>query len=506
MIKPIQRRPLRFVPRFVSELPFTIDDKAKRRLQNVGQYFGIVLLVGLIGYLFLNYNASVTVHYNLSQKSKDLSQLGPKARVASATVDGQQITKLTDDLVYFTTAMPFQFDTADVKVTFKNDNEDQTLSMGFQDDTTWHYTNVPFDIPYITNLNWQTVGLGPVLYQRTPVYMSVNDFVTHPPKDAIIGTYGDDMDIGNTEQTKLSNYQPASTQTTIDTPFRGTHTLYVYLDHEPFQMTIEKQDLNWYEDPDPVTVKIYKGQDLVYTVTGNDDGITNASHTTGAPQEIKIKNPSQELPESGVYKVVIMANSDTLIKRISTNLHKIVFQGPIFLAGNASSYPDVVASTSATTLYTNALSLSALTYHGAGEQTLQVGDQQLSLNTLRIPQTITPKEDLTKIVVPQNDVVLDPFQGYFAFSADQFFQPTTYHVMPITNAQDATLADYIITQYKPPHIENGWQVNEYTFDINNAYINKNRLSWLIKAPDLKENGNAILIKDIQVTYYKKGWL
>ncbi|MGI0060214.1 MAG: hypothetical protein ACREBJ_10655, partial [Nitrosotalea sp.] len=299
----MQRRPLGFVPRFVSELPFSIDEKTKRRLQNVGQYFGIVLLVGLVGYLLLNHNSSVTIHYSLSQKSKDFSQLGPKARVSSVTVDGQQVTKMTDDLVYFTTTMPFRFDTADVKVTFKNQNQDQTLNVGFQDDATWHYADVAYDVPFITSLNWQTVGLGPVLYQRTPAYTSVQDFIHNPPKDAIIGTYGDKMSIGGTEQTKLSNYHPASDPTVIDTALRGTHTMYVYLDHEPFEMTIEKQDLNWYEDPDPVTINIYKGQDQVYTVTGGDDGITDASHKVVAPQEIKIKNPSQELPESGVYKV-----------------------------------------------------------------------------------------------------------------------------------------------------------------------------------------------------------
>src|SRR6185437_807582 len=99
-----------------------------------------------------------------------------------------------------------------------------------------------------------------------------------------------------------------------------------------------------------------------------DDGITDASHKVLPPTDITIANPGPGLPETGIYKIVIDDNSDTVIKSIRTNLHKIVFAQSIFPIANRSAYYGVVSSTSATTVYTNALSLSALTYHTPGEQ------------------------------------------------------------------------------------------------------------------------------------------
>ena len=51
-----------------------------------------------------------------------------------------------------------------------------------------------------------------------------------------------------------------------------------------------------------------------------------------------------------------------------------------------------------------------------------------------------------------------------------------------------------------------WQVNERTFDLATAYTEDNKLSWTVKAPKLKERGGEIIIKDIQITFHKKGWL
>lgn len=493
---------------YLKELPFHLDKKALERLRIAGQFLGIILLTAFVAYIFLVniMPFGITVHYNLQQNDKAISPLGPKNRVKIESINGQNIFHQTHDLIYFTTKMPFAFDDATVKITYRNPSDDQTIALGFRDQNTWHYDTKPMDIPFFNNLSWSAIGTSPpILYQRNQTFGTVENFLTNPPKNALIGTYAYDTAIGSTAPT-MQDYKPSTTGTIIDTPLRGKHTFSVYLKKEPFRITIEKQDLNWYDDPDPVTVNVYKDQDLVYQVIADDDGIIDNSQKTLAPQEITIQNPGPDLPEDGIYKIVIDANADTIIKKITTNLHKIVFSGSLFPAGNSQSYGTVISSTSATTFYTNALLLSATSFHETGLQTITVGNQVVPITRVKNTYPITPKDDITKVSIPNGDIVLNGFQGYFAFSEDQFFEPTKYHILPITSKDDVNLVDYIIADYFPPQKIEDWQIAERTFDIRSAFIKNGTLSWLIMAPHLKENNHEILIGNIDVTFHKKPWI
>jgi hypothetical protein len=504
MIKQINRRQMLFVRHYF----YFLSEKTRIRLQVFGQFCGIILLTAIIAFVFLNIFAplGITIQYTMGQDNNNISTIGPSNRVSTIMLNGQKVTKTNNDLVYFTTDIPFNFDSATVKIWYKNSNPDQTFSVGFQDQENWDYDIKPFDVPFFNTLTWEKSGSNPILYQRKQAYKSAGAFLQNPPKNAIIGTFDiDNTDIGDTSKTRIADYQPSKKNTIITAPLRGKHVIYAYLDQEPFHMIIQKQDLNWYAGADPMTVSIYKGNSLVDQVTEPDDGITVASSKIGNIQKIDIDSSSSGFPQSGVYKIVINADEDTIIKSITTNLHKLVFQGSLFLAGNNQVYPGVNDSSSATTVYTNALSLSAMTYHVAGEQQITVDNQILNLNSTQYPQTITPSNNLSEIIVPKNDVILDGFQGYFAFSRGQFFLPTKYHVLPITSDYDIPLTDYILTDYSPSYKEAGWQVNEQTFDLHSAYINNNNLSWIIEAPQLKERNNTLLIKNIQVTFHKNGW-
>ena len=60
-------------------------------------------------------------------------------------------------------------------------------------------------------------------------------------------------------------------------------------------------------------------------------------------------------------------------------------------------YPSVAASTSATTLYTNALAITAQTYHDQARQTIQVNEKTLPLRTTQVQEQITTPYDFPKI-------------------------------------------------------------------------------------------------------------
>jgi hypothetical protein len=496
--------PIRFLNR---EVTFTIDQKTIDRARTVGQFFGIILFTGCIVYTLLINTAPLgVIDYHSLSKDQFISEPGPKERVTIKKLHGEKIFFQNHDLSYFTTRMPFPFDKATVKVTYQNPDPDQIIEIGFQDQEQFHFDTKPLDVPFLNSLMWKKTGAHPTLYQREPNFETVDDFITHPPMDAIIGTFAYDAGMGNIFQAQVPDYQPAYKETIITAPLRGKHIFYAYLKDEPFTMTIQKQDLNWYTDLDVMTVKIYKDGELVYQTSADDDGIHDSSGKSKPPQEIIIKNPGPDLPENGVYKIVIDANGDTIIKRISTNLHKIIFQGSLYPAANREQYHSVIASTSATTVYTNALALSAKSYHTAGLQTIFVDNQLLTVNTLKDNQIITPQAELAKVIIPRNDIILSAHQGYFAFEPEHFFLPSQYHVMPVTSHADINLVDYILADYSQPKKQGTWQVNEMIFDIRGATIKDGKLNWIISAPKLKENDRQLIIKDIEITFEKKPWI
>lgn len=493
---------------YIKEFPFHLNKKAMQRVRILGEFLGVILLTAFIAYILLSNFAplGVTTEYNSLNDHKDISELGPKNRVKTEINNGSIIYHQFHDLIYFNTNMPFPFETAKVRITFKNTDPTQTLSVGFQDQELWHYNTKALDVPFLNNLSWKKDGDNPILYQREKHFDSVDAFLANPPKDLLIGTYAYEPGFEKSLDTQLNDYSPASQATIIDTPLRGKHTIYAYLKNEPFKMTIQKQDLNWYEDPDVMTIKVYKDRDLVFQTTADDDGIIDNSKKVLTPQEVTIKNPGSDLPESGIYKIVIEGNGDSIIKRITTNLHKLVFAGSLFPMGNHDVYPQLIASTAATTVYTNALLLSAMSYHNAGLQKIQVGNQFLDVDTIKINKSITPPDPITQIILPKNDVLLNGFQGYFAFAENQFFLPTPYRIVPLTNKEDTEMVDYILTSYHPARKIDDWQVNELTFDIRSAFIKNGRLSWIITAPGLKDNNHEILIKNIDITFNKKPWI
>jgi hypothetical protein len=275
------------------------------------------------------------------------------------------------------------------------------------------------------------------------------------------------------------------------------------LSHEPFNMTLTKRDLNWQNDPDAVKISVYKGKDKVFDATIDDDGNSSNNRNAGQPQSVEIKNPGPGLPEAGVYKIIIDTPGDSMITNITTNLHKLAFEGPLYVADNHEVYGDIVAKTKPTLLTTNAQSLSFRSDHEQSK-TATIGKQVININKPNQVFNAISTTPTTNVIVPSSDMIING-TGYFAFNPDQFFVPTPYKILPINSAEDIDQADYILTDYKTPTHQGEWLVAEREFDLHDAAIQKGQLSWLINAPGLKENKRTVEYKSIEMTLTKKGW-
>jgi hypothetical protein len=458
-------------------------------------FFG-TLAFGLLGFILIsNYTPLGVTKTYVYSKDKEISALGPKERVF---VDGL-IQKQTSDLIYFTTEMPYRFESAKVRITFQNPNLNQDLYLGFRDKGQWHYETKLIDTPVLDGLDWQKVGNEPTLFQRQPQYRSVQEFFRNAPEDKIIGVYNFDSNI--LPVNSIPDYTSSNKETVIDTALRGKQIFYVFVKDEPFKISISKQDLNWYEGEDVATVKIYKDKLMVYSAIIDDDGIIDSSKKVITTQEAIIQNPGPGLPENGIYKVVIDSTDDSIVKKISTNLKNIVFEGPLFLIGNSES--SQVIDKAASTMFTDALVITAKTIHDSGLQEIKIGDKILKLENRNQEVATDSAGVLTEVYVPKNDVIINGLLGYFAFSKDSFFRPSAYKIIPLTKKEDLEVVDFVLATYNQPITSGEWKISEMTFDLSSAEFKNGKLSWLIKAPGLKEKGSEIRIKNIEVEFTKK---
>ncbi|MBI3486024.1 hypothetical protein HY025_03695 [Candidatus Daviesbacteria bacterium] len=472
------------------------------KLQIFSRAFFIFAGISLIVYIAQANIAPLGMKTKLSSEvEKDNIKLVPLQRVQKL----QDTTiKIIDDVVYFSTDMQAQYESAHIKVTFKNDDPSQNVYLGFQDQDIWHYDTKLIDSPILNNLNWDRIGSNPTIYQKVKKYNSYEDFLKNPPLDSVIGTY--DFDDNLLRQKGLDDYKPSDKLTVINTPLRGKVVFYTYISNEWFKLWVKKQDLNNYQDPDVTTIKIYKQDDVVYTANIDDDGIRDGSGKVLPPQETYIQNPGPGLPEPGVYKVVIDAGGDTIIRQIKTNMHKIVFASPIFPISNHEVYPNVVDQTTPNKLYSDALVFQAITYHPEATQSVKLSNQVLNLTEAKKEEATVSAQAFTEVNVPKSDVVLKGFLGYFAFDKTQFFKPSAFKLFSITKKEDTDITDYVISNYQPNYLYEGrWKVVDMNFDLKAAISKKGKLSWIIKAPGLKDNKRSITIKKIEIELTKKPW-
>jgi hypothetical protein len=465
----------------------------------ISRIIAIGIVVTIFGYLAIANTTPFNIAKSYTSNNKNTFLISPRNRAEIHN----GVTKQIDNLIYFNSKMPFSFDLAKVKIYLKNNSSQQEVRLGYKDQLEWHYSSQIIDSPMLDSLKQQRIGSGPYLYQKTSTYKSVDDFFKNPPKNKVVGV----ADYKNTDFLQpnivLPNYRPSSTKTRIDVPLRGKTVMYAYLNHEPFSMSFTKRDLNWQSDPDAVKISVYKGKDKVFVAAIDDDGNSTSNHQVGHPETVEIKNPGPGLPEPGVYKIFIDATDDSVITNITTNLHKLAFEGPLYAADNHEVYGDLAAKTKATYLNTNAPYLSFRSDHEQSK-TATVDKQVVKITKPNQVFDANNPAPSTNITVHASDMIING-NGYFAFAPEQFFVPSPYRILPINSAEDIAKVDYILTDYKTPKHEGEWLVAEREFDLHDAVIKKGQLSWLLSAPGLKENNRTVEYKQIDMTLTKKGW-
>jgi hypothetical protein len=401
---------------------------------------GVITLVCLSGILCLLYQRFplTTLSYKLTENH--LSAFFPSDRVTEYKTSKGTIQKQIADLAYFSTDSN-GFKRATIKLQYINQNPNQEIHLGFRNRQQWHYESRPINLPLINNLDWrQVTDTAPFLYAKNDTSIQSLDELIKNNQDKILGTYYlSARTLAKHSIDSLFDYTPSTEVTSIDTPLVGKHTLYAFLQDEPFSLSVVKQDLNIVEGEDIMRIRVYHDGELVTERVAPDDGILDASGKGVTEEEVEIKYEGG-FPHSGVYKIEIDANNDTTISSIKTNLHKIVFEGKVL-----------------------------------------------------------PLEGEVPLYTKQE--VIDGL-GYFALSENHYFEPFVYKRYEVQNESDLEKLDYLLTDYQRPSNNDSWREVTLQFDLRNAYYIDNALWWLIYAPGLKEMKQGFYIVDREVTLEK----
>ena len=433
--------------------------KKKNHIKKINYLIPLAIFVLVLYQNFLVEQTFIT-NYNIGDENDYLT---PLTRV-SEKYDNQR--DLIDQLVYFDVNIPTNSKTITIITRLKPSNvENEIISMGAKDQGDWHYK---YNLIYNPKINLTNKKVNQEITE-TNVIIATDQEITLTPN------YPNDY---------------KETNTIIDTTLRSGQTFYFYTE-QPINIKIKKQDINWYEGEDnlTITIKDINNTEIINT-TIQDDGIINISKDPAIIQEATLTKELQK----GIYKLEV-SDFDGLIREIQINTNKIVSKR-LFLADNEIYNLE----TKKTELYTQSKNIKLLTYHDQGIQNITYDQEEIKLEDKHKKQEIQINQP-TILTFQNNDIIVES-TGYLAFTKENYFNPFTNTIIPLGNYEQA---DYIITNYKEPAIDGDYIITQTTFNIEDLYIKDNKLSLLFNVPHLgkEEYKNyTIPIDYINITVYK----
>ncbi|MDD5032200.1 MAG: hypothetical protein PHR36_04125 [Patescibacteria group bacterium] len=435
---------------------------------------------GKITYVYDFKNAD----YQLAGANKFIGQLTPEERVEPVS-GGEQ--KIIGDPVYFSLRLPRKFNKAKLTLEYKNESERPLVEAGvLMDKIIWRYQLQPLENKIIDDLAliWNvTTENGIMLLQREKKYDNLDNFLANPPLPEEIALYNYDLK----KEYLLKDYEASKVKQEINYSLRGPYQFYTYLKGEDLNFTFTLFDLNKNKDSDAVEVNLYYDDKLITSRYLNDDGIKTDKGETKEAREVNFKEVG--LPE-GVYKIELRANDDIITKKITASQNKISFLNKIWLSDENDE--DI-------SLYTDSQLINAQTINPASLQTIQAGDKELEINSTYRQFSLSSENKVSEIKIAKGDIILAG-SGVFSFNSENLLNPNFKKVDESFSTNPVGI-NYILTRYKVPEEKDDWKIARAEFDLNNAYCEWNKNSFIISIPGLKaddEINDNVQVKKIKI--------
>lgn len=215
-----------------------------------------------------------------------------------------------------------------------------------------------------------------------------------------------------------------------DTSLRGSYTLYFFASDDTMELQITKRDLNWYEGEDMLDVLIYSlDGTLKAQTTIPDDGDATKNTTLGDPQYWTLRMDNLE---RGTYRLLLKpigVGNDLLITRLGLSQAKLVVSEKIFLAGNFYLGEELQSMVVWCYLFSEGKIKFRLGHESVFQTIIISGeDYNETLSIDDVGEWVTSellKPGIYQITAEKGDVGIEAPKGYFAFTEDSLFLPTS---------------------------------------------------------------------------------
>jgi hypothetical protein len=525
----------------------TKNNEIVRQSNKVNRFFRIlwlipVLAIGYIGWLNLMPLGGTTTYFidvggEDSQGNAKIT--GPFDRISEKeTASGTSFRELEKNLVYFELddRRLSSADEVGVSVRLKdNFPGDAKFSLGARNEQEWSYYWKEGYIPFydeLVNLPTVTANESVRVYatgrRDSAGFQSPDDFLQNPPLGAVIATSDKELEVNQRTGLEesggidisqpvpvdmlpvpLAGYSEENGVLFIDTALRGAHTLWAYVTTELLEVYVTKQDLNWYEGSDELSIEVYSFDGELRGKTAiPDDGDESNEAELGQLQSDSLK--IEDLAPD-IYRIDLKGSNDLLIRKIEVNQAKLVVDKRVFPAGVNPAYFKDGPAFYPLDLYGNNFAAGKLkmrVVHNSALQQVSIqqndSDTMVDINMTHTDFSTNLKPGPYRLTVPRQDVIINS-SGYLSFTPESFFLPKRCEVVDLKYdllwaLQDV---DYIMVNYGdylPPIEDDGWLVTRALWKTEDLYISNNKLSFCLSAPHLnREPARSVPVDWIKIT-------
>ena len=221
----------------------------------------------------------------------------------------------------------------------------------------------------------------------------------------------------------------------INTTLRGQHTLWTNITDGFLSLEVIKQDLNWYEGPDELSIEVYpfngelRGKTII-----PDGGDEDATQIMGPLQSGSLKIEGME---PGTYRIELKSGSDLLIRRIEINQAKLVVDRRVFPVGMNRAYFKEGLTSDPVNLYGNNFTTGQLRFrvvHAPALQRMSLHgndfEVEVDINETHTDFSTSLKPGDYRLDVPKQNVIIET-KGYLSFTPESFFLPQRARVVDL---------------------------------------------------------------------------
>jgi len=480
----------------------------------------ICLPVVVLAFIVLNalvIDGTYTIVWQPGKTNSLLPSVGPSDSLHSPERDlrsRQTYARLVGNEIVFEVALPRSFERLTAEIEYRNP-EQRFLKLGVRQSpivggvafqtventllasANWHQLVDPDKNLVVLERKGAVTGetvTGTAANGQT--FASVDDFLADLPLAR--GIRQSDADV--TPFVRVPSYRPQPGGIRIDRSLRGAHRFITYLRDEPLSVSATFQDINRAFGADRFDLKVYRGlSELVQAVSVDDDGEDRLTNQSSALRTATVR--TEQLPE-GLYTIEISGNDDLVTRSLETSADWLVIPARLQVVDN-EQFRGVLTDlrVSPTTLFTSGPNVTVKTPHPEGLQTIRVNNQPFTIDVVGAPLTFTTGDQLSEIVTPINDLILET-PGGFVFDRRHYFSES----LAVTRLPERGdfQGDFVVSPDLAVPIERaGWKTARADFDLSQAYFDGHRHLFVhLQAPGLEATQNELKLKEIRFTLHR----